>query len=108
MADSVDTFLARLTQGGQPAQVCLVHGDLVLAEPAARRVAESLARAAGLDAAAVEVHRRPASLSPLLQDLRPFSLFATGKLLLVFDSAVFADRTAAGELIEDAAEVVPL
>lgn len=108
MADSVDTFLTRLTQSGQPVQVCLVHGDLVLAEPAARRVAEALAQATGLAAGAVEVHRRPASLSPLLQDLRTFSLFASGKALLVFDSAVFADRNAAGELIEDAAEVVPL
>jgi DNA polymerase III delta subunit len=108
MAGSVETFLTRLTQGGQPPQVCLVHGDLVMAEPAARRVAEVLARAAGLDVAAVEVHRRPPSLSPLLQDLRTFSLFATGKVLLTADSAVFADRNAAGELIDDAADVVPV
>ena len=108
MADSVETFLARLTRDGQPPQVCLVHGDLVLAEPAARRIAEAIARAAGVDAAAIEVHRRPAALSPLLQDLRTFSLFASGKVMLVFDSAVLADRNAAGELVEDAAEVVPL
>ena len=103
MAESIETFLTRLTRGGQPPQVCLVHGDLVMAEPAARRVAEALA-----GAAAVEVHRRPASLSPLLQDLRTFSLFATGKVLLASDSAVFADRGAAGELIDDAADVVPI
>ncbi|HEX9943379.1 MAG TPA: hypothetical protein VGG03_15275 [Thermoanaerobaculia bacterium] len=108
MADSVETFLSRLTRGGQPPQVCLVQGDLVLAEPAARRIAEVLARAAGLAPSAVEVHRRPVSLSPLLQDLRTFSLFATGKALLAVGSAVFADRSAAGELIDDAAEVVPL
>jgi hypothetical protein len=108
LAESIENFLTRLTRGGQPPQVCLVHGDLVMAEPAARRVAEALARAAGLGAAAVEVHRRPASLSPLLQDLRTFSLFATGKVLLASDSAVFADRGAAGELIDDAADVVPV
>jgi DNA polymerase III delta subunit len=108
MADSFEAFLSRLTGGSQPLQVCLLHGDLVLAEPAAQRVAEALARAAGLGPEAVEVHRRPASLSPLLQDLRTFSLFASGKVLLAVDSAVFADRTAAGELIDDAAEVVPL
>ena len=108
MADPVDTFLARLTRAGQPPQVCLIHGDLVLAEPAARRVVEALAQAAGLAPGAAETHRRPTSLSPLLQDLRTFSLFASGKALLVFDSAVFADRGAAGELIEDAAEVVPV
>jgi hypothetical protein len=108
VADPVETFLKRLAAAGQPPQVCLVHGDLVMAEPAARRVAEALARAAGLDAAAVEVHRRPASLSPLLQDLRTFSLFATGKVLLASGSAVLADRSAAGELIDDAGDVVPV
>jgi DNA polymerase III delta subunit len=108
LADPVETFLSRLTRGGQTPQVCLVHGDLVMAEPAARRVAEALARAAGLPPAAVEVHRRPQSLSPLLQDLRTFSLFASGKVLLATASAVFADRSAAGELIDDAAEVVPI
>ncbi|HEY3569832.1 MAG TPA: hypothetical protein VGP73_18000 [Thermoanaerobaculia bacterium] len=108
MADPVETFLSRLTRGGQTPQVCLVHGDLVMAEPAARRVAEALAHAAGLPPAAVEVHRRPQSLSPLLQDLRTFSLFASGKVVLATASAVLADRGAAGELIDDAAEVVPM
>ncbi|HEY7214936.1 MAG TPA: hypothetical protein VIC28_09920 [Thermoanaerobaculia bacterium] len=108
MADPVESFVSRLSGSSQPPQVCLVHGDLVMAEPAARRVAEALARAAGLAPAAVEVHRRPASLSPLLQDLRTYSLFAAGKVLLAAGSAVLADRGAAGELIDDAAEVVPL
>lgn len=108
MADSVDTFLARLSKGGLSPQVCLVHGDLVLAEPAAQRIAEALARAAGLAPAAMEVHRHPSSLGPLLQDLRTYSLFASGKVVLAMDSAVLADRSAAGELIDDAAEVVPL
>ena len=105
MADSIDTFLARLSKSGQPPQVCLVHGDLVLAEPAAQRIAETLARASGV---ASEVHRRPASLGPLLQDLRTYSLFASGKIVLAMDSAVLADRSAAGDLIDDAAEVVPM
>ncbi len=107
MADPVESFISRLSGGGPP-QVCLVHGDLVMAEPAARRVAEALAQAAGLAPEAVEVHRRPPSLSPLLQDLRTYSLFAAGKVLLAAGSAVLADRGAAGELIDDAAEVVPL
>jgi DNA polymerase III delta subunit len=106
MADSIATFLSGLASGGSPPQVCLVYGDLVLAEPAAQRIADALARLAGV--AAVEVHRRPAALAPLLQDLRTFSLFASGKVLLAVDSAVFADRGAAGELVDDAAEVVPL
>ena len=108
MADPVDRFLAELTRGAPPQarpQVYLVHGDLVLAEPAAERVAAALADALGC---APERHRRPPSLAPFLQDLRTFSLFAASKALLVVDSAVFADRGAAAELIDDASEVLPV
>lgn len=108
MADPVDRFLGELTRAFSARtgpQVCLVHGDLVLAEPAAERVAAALAEALGC---APEKHRRPATLSPLLQDLRTYSLFAASKALLVVDSAVFADRGAAAELIDDAAEVLPV
>jgi hypothetical protein len=108
MSDSDAVFLSRLTASRPPPQVCLVHGDLVLAEPAAQRAAEALARLAGLPPEAVEIHRRPVSLSPQLQDLRTYSLFAAGKVVLAVGSAVLADRAAAGELIDDAAEVVPL
>jgi len=104
MPVAVDKFLASLTREGQPPQVCLVHGDLVLAVPAAERAAEALARGAGVP---VESHRHPASLSPLLQDLRTFSLFASAKVLLAVDTAVFADRNAAAELIDDAQEALP-
>ncbi|HEX3556126.1 MAG TPA: hypothetical protein VIA62_23145 [Thermoanaerobaculia bacterium] len=107
MADPVASFLSRLSRAPLP-QVCLVQGDVVLAEPAAQRVAQTLAQAVGLPPETVEVHRRPASLSSLLQDLRTFSLFTPGKVSLAVDSAVFADRNAAGDLIDDAAEVVPL
>lgn len=108
MTASVETFLASLTRQGTPPQVCLVHGDLVLAEPAARRAAEVLGVAVGAPADAIETHRRPPSLSPLLQDLRTYSLFASAKVILAVDTAVFADRNAAGELIDDAAEALPL
>ena len=104
MADPVDRFFGELTRNGPP-QVCLVHGDLVLAEPAAERVAAALGQSLGC---APERHRRPPSLAPLLQDLRTFSLFASAKALLVVDSAVFADRGAAAELIDDASEVLPV
>ena len=107
MPDSVASFLSRLSRDSLP-QVCLVQGDAVLAEPAAQRIAQALAQGTGLPAEAVETHRRPADLAAILQDLRTFSLFSPGKVTLVVDSAVFADRTAAGELIDDAAEVVPL
>jgi DNA polymerase III delta subunit len=100
----VDRFLGALNRGAPP-QVCLVHGDLVLAEPAAERVAAAIAEALGCSS---ERHRHPPSLSPLLQDLRTFSLFSSAKVLLAIDTAVFADRGAAAELIDDAAEVLPV
>lgn len=108
MAAPVEKFLANLSRSSPPPQVCLIHGDLVLAAPAAERVAEALAQAMGLNPADIETHRHPATLSPLLQDLRTFSLFASAKALLAVDTAVFADRNAAAELVDDAAEVLPL
>ncbi|MFY9823144.1 MAG: hypothetical protein WAM82_17305 [Thermoanaerobaculia bacterium] len=107
MAEPVESFLSRLSRGPLP-QICLVQGDAVLADPAAQRVARTLAQGAGLPPEAVEVHRRPASLAGLLQDLRTFSLFSPGKVSVAVDSAVFADRAAAADLVDDAAEVVPL
>jgi hypothetical protein len=104
MAASVEKFLAGLGRGERP-QVCLVHGDLVLAAPAAERVAEALARTAGC---AIEAHRHPPSLPGLLQDLRTYSLFTAAKVVLAVDTAVLADRGAAGDLIDDAQEVLPL
>ncbi|MFL6292929.1 MAG: DNA polymerase III subunit delta [Thermoanaerobaculia bacterium] len=103
---SVDKFLQQVGQSGP--QVCLVHGDLVLAEPAAVRVAETLAAAHALPKERVELHRHPSSLAPILQDLRTYSLFGGAKVLLALDTAVFADRNAAAGLIDDAAEVLPL
>ncbi|HEX9669601.1 MAG TPA: hypothetical protein VGC93_08965 [Thermoanaerobaculia bacterium] len=96
--------LARSPEGaGQP--VWLVQGDLVLAEPAAARLAVALAERAGC---AVESHRRPADLLPLLADLRTYSLFGGGKVLLVTDSAALADQNAAAELLADAQEALPV
>lgn len=103
---AVDRFLQQLGQS-RP-QVCLIHGDLVLAEPAAVRAAETLAAVHGLAADRVELHRRPVSLAPILQDLRTYSLFGGAKVLLALDTAVFADRNAAAGLIDEAAEVLPL
>jgi len=87
------------------APVYLVAGELVLAEPAAARLARALAERAGCT---VQTHRRPPSLVPLLDDLRTYSLFASGKVVLAVDSAVLADRNAAADLIDDAAEALPL
>lgn len=76
-------------------------GDLVLAEPAGARLATALAERIGVS---VESHRRPADLASLLDDLKTYSLFGAGKVLLVVDSAVLADREAAATLVADALE----
>ena len=47
IANTVESFLSRLSRGSLP-QVCLVQGDLVLAEPAAQRIAQTLAQAVEL------------------------------------------------------------
>ncbi|HVT59128.1 MAG TPA: hypothetical protein VHR45_12085 [Thermoanaerobaculia bacterium] len=90
---------------GESSPVVLVQGDLVLAEPAALKIAQAVASPAGCP---VETHRRPVSLAPLLSDLRTYSLFAPVKVVLAVDTAIFADRAAAGDLIDDAADALPL
>ncbi|HEV3456242.1 MAG TPA: hypothetical protein VHG32_06760 [Thermoanaerobaculia bacterium] len=104
MADPIHRLLAAAREDGAR-QIFLVHGDLVLAEPAALAVASGLAAHHG---GRVEAHRRPTSLGPLLQDLRTFSLFGSAKVLLAIDTFVFADRSAAADLIDDAGEALPL
>jgi hypothetical protein len=110
MPRPLDKLLADLTRGPGSAAaaaspVYLVYGDLVLAVPAAERIAAALAAGAGC---AVEIHRHLPALSPLLADLRTFSLFAAGKVVVAVDTGVLADRDAAGDLIDAAAEAVPV
>src|ERR1700688_2831994 len=52
--------------------------------------------------------RRPSFLGPLLQDLRTFSMFGSAKVLLAIDTFVFADRSAAADLVDEAEEALPL
>jgi DNA polymerase III delta subunit len=104
LSSGLESTLRRLGAGeSQP--VYLVAGDLVLAEPAAQRLAAALAERAGC---AVETHRRPPRLTPVLEDLRTYSLFSPGKVLLVVASALLADRNAAADLLDEAAQGVPV
>ncbi|MEM7481895.1 MAG: hypothetical protein AAF481_12035 [Acidobacteriota bacterium] len=102
---TIDEILADLKGGAPGAAVYLVAGNLVMAQPAAERLAEALAEAAGC---AVEVHRRPEKLAVLLDDLRTFSLFAPAKVVLAVDTAVLADRHAVADLLDDAEGVLPV
>ena len=108
MPVSLERFLAGLASGaesGASPSVVLVFGDLTLAEAGALRLAETLAARSG---SAVEIHRHPPTLEPLLADLRTFSLFGTAKVAVAIDTAVLADRSVAAALIDDAREVLPL
>lgn len=96
---------ARLRQEGPAPPVWLVHGDLVLAEPVAERLAGDLAESIGCE---VVMRRHPARLDRLFDDLKTLSLFEPGKVVLAVDTAVLADRRAAAGLIDGAAAVLPL
>lgn len=90
---------------GRREAVYLVSGDLVLAEPGALRVAEALAAVTGCR---VEVRRHPGRLGDVLDDLRTYSLFEPGKVILAVDTALLADRRAAADLVDAAAAVLPV
>jgi hypothetical protein len=99
----IDRLLQAIA-GGTTQAVYLVHGDLVLAEPMARKLAAALAERAGCE---VDTRRRPPRLGEVLDDLRTLALFAPGKVALVVDSAVLADRSAAADLVDDAEKALP-
>ncbi|MEM9293515.1 MAG: hypothetical protein AAGD01_17660 [Acidobacteriota bacterium] len=102
MSDPLESILST---AATPKAVYLVHGDLVLAEPAAQRIAQAVAEAAGVE---VETRRRPAYLLPLLNDLDTYSLFGGAKVLLVIDSAVLANKDGAAALVDEAASALPV
>ncbi len=104
MAKPTIETLLQAAAGGGGSPVYLVSGDLVVAAPQAEKLAEGLAKAAGCE---VESWRRPGGLGEIFQNLRTFSLFNTAKVMLVVDTAIFADRTSAAELIDQAETALP-
>ena len=101
---SLDRLL-KAVAGGGPRPVYVIHGDLTVAEPPAEKLAHAVAEKAG---GQVETHRRPTDFAAILQNLRTYSLFGGGKVVLAVDSAIFADRSAAAELIDQAEEALPV
>ncbi|MEM8964002.1 MAG: hypothetical protein AAGD38_21130 [Acidobacteriota bacterium] len=100
----IDRLLEDIAQGTVH-PVYLVTGDLVLAEPQAEKLAEALATRAGTK---VDRHRRPARLTPLLEALRTYSLFGGARVVLAVDTALFTDRNAAADLIDEAEDGLPV
>ncbi|HVS62795.1 MAG TPA: hypothetical protein VMT85_04725 [Thermoanaerobaculia bacterium] len=104
MSQGVDALLERVGAGAvEP--VYLLIGDAVLTEPAARRLAIAIAEGSEAEPS---VRRRPSSLGPVLQDLETYSLFGSGKVVVVTETALLADRSAAADLIDQAAEPLPI
>jgi DNA polymerase III delta subunit len=103
MQAELDSLLETLGQG-KPEPVYLVAGDRVLAEPAAGRIGDKLARLVDCQ---VENYRRPAGLGPILADLKTFSLFSSAKIIVAVETAVLADLRAAADLLDSALESAP-
>jgi len=101
LENTLDGLLSAI-DAGQGSSIYLLSGDLVVAEAQAQRLAEALARRAGAGTA-VQSYRRPANLSQLFADLETFSLFGDGKVVVVVGSNLLADKSAAAELIDEAA-----
>ncbi len=79
------------------AQVHLIVGNLTLAEPKARKMAERLARD---DPYTLARHKE--SLAGVLDDLETFSLFGEAKVVIAFETALLADQSAASSLVDAA------
>ena len=104
MAGSERELVAAIREGGQRRPLYLVTGETLLAEAAGKRLAEALAS----DAASVQIHRRPESLAGLIADLRTFSLFGGGKVMVAVESGVLADRRGAAHLLDQAEDALPV
>ncbi len=105
MSRQLEALLREIEETGKAQPCYLVSGDRVVAEPAAIRLGEALGKKLG---AGPSIHKRPAQLLPLLDDLRTFSLFDPAKILVVVESAVLADLSAAASLIDQAIKVLPV
>lgn len=89
---------------GRIEPVYLVHGDRALAEPAGMRLARALGESLRC---APRVVRRPDSLAEVIADLRTFSLFGDGKVVVVVESGVLADRGTAAALLDEIRAELP-
>lgn len=90
---------------GEAGPLYLVVGDRIVSEPAAIRLGQALAERGDCE---VDILRRPESLTPALQDLRTFAMFAAGKVTVVIESSTLADAATAPSLVDEALEVLPI
>ena len=103
-APEIDAAVERI-EGDDRQPLYLVIGEEVQAIREGTRIAEALASAAGCEVT-VRNGASGAELGSILADLFTYSLFEPAKIALVSGSAVFADRDAAADLIDEAAKAV--
>jgi len=82
----------------------LVRGERALAEPLAERLAARLAEAWQTEPIRL---RHPGDLPAVVDDLRTYSLFSGGKLVVAVETGVFADRAAAASLLGEVRSELP-
>jgi len=81
-----------------------VRGDRALAVPQAEKLAAEIAGEWGVE---VRELRAPDDLSAIVADLRTLGMFEPGKLYLVVDTGLFADRAASGDLLVAVRQALP-
>ncbi len=91
--DPIDALVA---PGAAVSPLYLVRGERALAEPLAERLSARLAEAWKTEPVRL---RHPEDLPRVVEDLRTYSLFSTGKLVVAVETGVLADRAAAEVLL---------
>lgn len=101
---SSDPVEALLAGGEATAPILLVRGERALAEPLAERLAARLAEAWQTEPIRL---RHPGDLPAVVDDLRTYSLFSSGKLVIAVETGVLADRAAAADLLSEVRAELP-
>lgn len=100
-SDPVEALVAG-DPGAPP--ILLVRGERALAEPLAERLSARLAEAWQTEPVRL---RHPGDLPAVVDDLRTYSLFSGGKLVIAVETGVFADKAAAADLLAEARAELP-
>lgn len=96
--------LLAAARAGELSPIVLVAGDRPLAEPLATRLAASLGELWGTSPVTL---RHPGELVAIVDDLRTFSMFAGGKVVVAVETGLLADRDAAADLLAPVREALP-
>lgn len=100
-SDPVEALVAG--DAGAP-PILLVRGERALAEPLAERLSARLAEAWQTEPVRL---RHPGDLPAVVDDLRTYSLFSGGKLVVAVETGVFADKAAAAALLAEVRAELP-